>query len=63
MTLPKGTRGRQGLSVYQLSTPGVIYFWRYSRIKKREKLKEEEEEEEEKETKQKKYNTLPNASA
>ena len=61
LKLPKGTRGGQGLSVYQLPTPGVIYFLRYSLLKKGEKKekKEKEKEKKEKKTKQNKYNTMP----
>ena len=62
MTLPKGTRGGQGLSVYQLPTPGVIYFLRYSLLKKgekKEKKEKKEKEKKEKKTKQNKYNTMP----
>ena len=64
MTLPKGTRGGQGLSVYQLPTPGVIYFLRYSLLKKGEKKEKKEKEKKKKEkkekkTKQNKYNTMP----
>ena len=64
MKLPKGTRGGQGLSVYQLPTSGVIYFLRYAgekqRLKKEKKEKEKEKKEKkEKKTKQNKYNTMP----
>ena len=33
MTLAKDAAGGQGLSVYQVPTPGVIYFLRYAWLK------------------------------
>ena len=46
--------------MYQLPTPGVIYFLRYSLLRKDEKeKKKKKEEKKEKETKQNKYNTMP----